>query len=368
MRFIDLQTQYEHYKEEMDRAIAEVLASCQFINGPQVAKLESTLAHYVGVREAVGFSSGTDSLLAVLMAWSIGPGDEIITSPFTFFSTAEVIALQGAKPVFVDVEDNTLNMDPRQVEAAITPRTRAIMPVSIFGQCANMTALNEIAKKHGLLCLEDGCQSFGGTHHGRRSCGLSDAGATSFFPAKPLGCYGDGGMVFTDDSDLAAHLRSIREHGQKSRYHHLRLGMNGRMDTLQAAVLLTKFAHFEDEVGRRQSVARYYLEHLPAGVRGPVILPENHSVFSQFTIRMVQRDQVQAALQQVGIPTAVHYPIPLHHQPAFTGIIDKNALPVATRAAREVLSLPMHPFLTTRQQDQVLDALAHALAQNPLPE
>ncbi|MBF0146210.1 MAG: DegT/DnrJ/EryC1/StrS family aminotransferase [Magnetococcales bacterium] len=364
MRFIDLQTQYETYKEEMDRAIAEVLASCQFINGPQVAKLESTLAHYVGVREAVGFSSGTDSLLAVLMAWSIGPGDEVITSPFTFFSTAEVIALLGAKPVFVDVRDDTLNMDPHQVEAAITPRTRAIMPVSIFGQCADMTSIHAIAKKHDLSCLEDGCQSFGGTHHGRRSCGLSHAGATSFFPAKALGGYGDGGMVFTDDADLALQLKSIREHGQKVRYHHMRLGMNGRLDTLQAAVLLVKFAHFEDEIKQRQRIARYYLDHLPAGVRGPVVLAENQSVYSQFTIRIARRDQVQAALQQEGIPTAIHYPVPLHHQPAFANIIDKSTLPIATRAAQEVLSLPMHPFLTVEQQDRILDALARAVAQH----
>lgn len=365
MRFIDLQTQYETYKGEMDKAIAEVLASCQFVNGPQVAKLESTLADYVGVSDAVGFSSGTDSLLAVLMAWSIGPGDEVITSPFTFFSTAEVIALLGAKPVFVDVQDNTLNIDPAQVEAAITPRTRAIMPVSIFGQCADMTALTAMARKHGLLCLEDGCQSFGGTHHGRRSCGLSDAGATSFFPAKSLGCYGDGGMVFINDKDLGVLLRSIREHGQKVRYHHTRLGMNGRLDTLQAAVLLTKFAHFEEEIAKRQTVARYYLDNLPAGVRGPTILPENRSVFSQFTVRISQRDQVQAALGQVGIPTAIHYPIPLHHQPAFAHLIDQSTLPVATRAAQEVLSLPMHPFLTVAQQDRVLEGLRQAVTQHP---
>lgn len=365
MRFIDLQTQYETYKEEMDKAIAEVLTSCQFVNGPQVAKLESTLAEYVGVSDAIGFSSGTDSLLAVLMAWSIGPGDEIITSPFTFFSTAEVIALLGAKPVFVDVQDNTLNMDPAQVEAAITPKTRAIMPVSIFGQCADMTVLTAIAKKHGLLCLEDGCQSFGGTHHGRYSCSLSDAGATSFFPAKSLGCYGDGGMVFTNNKDLAILLKSIREHGQKVRYHHTRLGMNGRLDTIQAAVLLTKFAHFEDEIAKRQKVAHYYLDNLPAGIRGPVVLPENRSVFSQFTIRISQRDPIQAALGQMGIPTAIHYPIPLHHQPAFANLIDHNTLPVATRAAQEVLSLPMHPFLTIEQQDQVLESLRQAIIQHP---
>ncbi|MBF0433820.1 MAG: DegT/DnrJ/EryC1/StrS family aminotransferase [Magnetococcales bacterium] len=362
MRFIDLQTQYENYKGEMDRAIAEVLASSQFINGPQVGQLETTLARYVGVREAVGFSSGTNSLLAVLMAWSVGPGDEVITTPFSFFATAEVIALLGAKPVFCDVDENTLNLDPQLVEAAITAKTRVIMPVSIFGQCANLTALNSIAKKHGLLCFEDGCQSFGATHHGRRSCGLSNAGATSFFPAKPLGCYGDGGMVFTDDQDLAQLLRSIREHGQKVRYRHARLGMNGRLDTLQAAVLLVKFAHFENEIASRQQIARYYQDNLPAGVRGPVILPENSSVFSQFTIRVAERDRVQTALQQAGIPTAIHYPIPLHRQPALEGLVDDQSLPVASRAAEEVLSLPMHPFLTREQQDQILDALAKAVA------
>lgn len=362
MRFIDLQTQYEKYKEEMDRAIAEVLAASQFINGPQVARLEATLASYVGVREAVGFSSGTDSLLAVLMAWSVGPGDEVITTPFSFFATAEVIALLGAKPVFCDVEETTLNIDPQQVEAAITPKTRVIMPVSIFGQCADLTTLASISKKHGLLCFEDGCQSFGATHHGRRSCGLAHAGATSFFPAKALGCYGDGGMVFTDDQDLAELLRSIREHGQKVRYRHVRLGMNGRLDTLQAAVLQVKFAHFEDEIASRQKIAQYYQDNLPTGVRGPAILPENSSVFSQFTIRIAERDRVQAALQQAGIPTAIHYPIPLHRQPALEGLVDNKSLPVASRAAEEVLSLPMHPFLTRDQQDQVLEALTKAVA------
>ncbi|MBF0109719.1 MAG: DegT/DnrJ/EryC1/StrS family aminotransferase [Magnetococcales bacterium] len=362
MRFIDLQTQYENYKEEMDRAIAEVLSSCQFINGPQVAKLESTLAGYVGVREGIGFSSGTDSLLAVLMAWSIGPGDEVITSPFTFFSSAEVIAQLGGRPVFVDVREDTLNLDPDLVEAAITSRTRAIMPVSIFGQCADMTRIQAIARNHNLKCLEDGCQSFGATHQGHHSCSQAHAGATSFFPAKSLGCYGDGGMVFTDDGDLAVLLRSIREHGQKVRYHHQRLGMNGRLDTMQAAVLLVKFAHFEDEIARRQNIARHYMNHLPEGIRGPVVLPENRSVFSQFTIRTAHRDQIQAALQQEGIPTAIHYPVPLHHQPVFSGLQPHSPLPVATRAAQEVLSLPMHPFLTEAQQDRVLDALTRAVA------
>ncbi|MEO5363141.1 MAG: DegT/DnrJ/EryC1/StrS family aminotransferase [Magnetococcus sp. DMHC-8] len=363
MHFIDLQAQYQAYRDSMDAAIREVMQSAQFINGPQVARLETELARFVGVRHAVGFASGTDSLLAVLMAWGIGPGTEVITTPFTFIATAEVIALLGATPVFVDVDPDTLNLDPAGLEPAITPRTRAIIPVGLYGQCADLDAINAVADRHGLLCMEDGCQSFGATYRGRRSCGLSAAGVTSFFPAKPLGCCGDGGMAFTDDETLAGRLRVIREHGQVARYQHAMPGFNGRLDTLQAAILLAKLPHFEAEIAARQRVADYYRTRLAGRVRLPVVRPDCLSVYAQFTIRTPHREAVQRHLTAEGIPTAIHYPAPLHQQPVFAGLgYRAEAFPVSSQAAREVLSLPMHPFLTTDEQDRVVDALLAVLS------
>lgn len=362
MHFIDLQVQYQAYKKDIDAAIQEVLQSALFVNGPQSATLEATLATFVGVKHAIGFSSGTDSLRAVLMAWEIGPRDEVITSPFSFIATAEVIALLGAKPVFVDIDPKTMNLDPAGLEAAISKRTKAILPVNLYGQCADFNGINAIARHHNLPCLEDGCQSFGALYQGRRSCGLSTAGVTSFFPAKPLGCYGDGGMTFTNDDNLADRLRMIREHGQADRYRHAMLGMNGRLDTLQAAILLAKLPHFEAEIAARQKVAAYYRKRLDGLVKLPVEVEGNMSVHAQFTIRLTQRDAVQKLLTQAGIPTAIHYPAPLHRQPIFAKLGYQDAdFPVAAQAAREVLSLPMHPFLATADQDQVIDALVQAL-------
>ena len=358
MRFIDLQAQYLAYREAIDEAVQEVMQSACFINGPQVAKLEAELARFVGVDHAVGYSSGTDGLLAVLMAWGIAPGDEIITTPFTFIATAEVIALLGAKPVFVDVDPESLNLDPVQLAAAITARTRAIMPVNLYGQCADWDAIQAVASQHGLLSLEDGCQSFGAVYRGRRSGSLGTAGVTSFFPAKPFGCGGDGGMVFTNDGALAERLRVIREHGQVARYQHAVLGFNGRLDTLQAAIMLAKWPHFEAEIAARQRVADYYRSRLAGRVRLPVSLPDQLSVYAQFTIRTTQREAVQHHLTAAGIPTAIHYPAPLHQQPVFAHLGHRpEAFPVAAQAAQEVLSLPMHPFLTTDEQDRVVDAL-----------
>ncbi|MBF0310122.1 MAG: DegT/DnrJ/EryC1/StrS family aminotransferase [Magnetococcales bacterium] len=367
MQFIDLRAQYQAYREAIDAAIREVVESAQFINGPQVKSLEQALAAYVGTEQAVGFSSGTDSLRAVLMAWGIGPGDEVVTTPFTFIATSEVIVAQGAKPVFVDVEEDTLNIDPARIEAAITPRTRAILPVSLFGQCADLHAINAIAARHGLHVMEDACQSLGATSHGQYSGSLCQAGATSFFPAKTLGCYGDGGMVFTSDAALAEKLRIIREHGQAARYRHAMVGINGRLDTLQAAILLAKLPHFEAEIASRQEVAQRYMAGLAGKVRLPNIRPYNRSVFSQFTIRVPNRDQVAERLKQAGIPTAVHYPVPLHRQPVFTDLeqdlgYGEEAFPVASQAAREVLSLPMHPFLTAAQQEEVVQAVVAAVS------
>lgn len=362
MHFIDLQTQYRTYRASIDAAIREVLESARFINGPQVQELEAALAGFVGCGHAVGFASGTDSLLALLMAWGVGPGDEVITTPFTFFATAEVIALLGARPVFVDVADDTLNLNPELLERVITSRTRAIIPVSLFGQCADFDPINELAEKHGLYCLEDGCQSFGAEYRGRRSGSLSHAAATSFFPAKPFGCYGDGGMAFTNDQELASRLRVIREHGQAVRYRHDMLGINGRLDTLQAAVLLAKLPFYEQEIQARQRIAARYREGLQGVVRLPTVRPECLSVFSQFTVRVAQRERVIQRLTGEAIPTAVHYPVPLHRQPAFHGLgYGEEAFPVASQAAREVLSLPMHPFLGEEDQNRVMDGLKRAV-------
>ncbi|MBF0284924.1 MAG: DegT/DnrJ/EryC1/StrS family aminotransferase [Magnetococcales bacterium] len=365
MQFIDLQAQYRAYRDEMDAAMGAVVESARFINGPQVRELEEKLAAYVGVGHAVGMSSGTDALLAVLMAWGIGPGDEVICPAFTFIATAEVVALAGAKPIFVDVEPRTLNLDPELLDAAITPRTRAVIPVSLYGQCADFPAINAVAERHGLPVLEDACQSFGAMQGGRRSCGLTTAAATSFFPAKPLGCYGDGGMCFTNDGALAERLRVIREHGQTARYRHAVVGLNARLDTLQAAVLLVKIAHFDDEVAARQRVARRYIEGLSGAVEMPPIREGDQSIYAQFTVRVSDRERVIQRLTEKGVPTAVHYPLPLHRQPVFTGLeggaASDEVLPVASRAAREVLSLPMHPFLTEAEQDEVIAALKEAV-------
>ncbi|MBF0629048.1 MAG: DegT/DnrJ/EryC1/StrS family aminotransferase [Magnetococcales bacterium] len=363
MEFIDLQAQYRMMRPAIDQAIQEVLDSSRYINGPQVQALEQALAAFVGSgMHAVGFSSGTDALLAILMAKGIGPGDEVITTPFTFIATAETIALTGAKPVFVDVEPDTLNLDPNRIAAAITERTRAIMPVSLFGQCADLEAINRVAEAHGLWVLEDGCQSFGAERHGKRSCGLTLTAATSFFPAKPLGCYGDGGMAFSMDPELSARIRVIRDHGQVALYQHARLGINGRLDTIQAAILLAKLPHFVQEIEARQQVAARYGERLAGKVRIPQIRSENLSVFAQYTVRVAERERVRAAMAQAGIPTAVHYPIPLHHQGVFADLgYAREAFPHATLAAQEVISLPMHPYLTADQQDLVADALLRAL-------
>ncbi|MBF0126315.1 MAG: DegT/DnrJ/EryC1/StrS family aminotransferase [Magnetococcales bacterium] len=363
MEFIDLQAQYQALRVPVDRAIQEVLDSSRYINGPQVKQLEAELARFVGIEHGVGFSSGTDALLAILMAWEIGPGDEVITTPFSFIATAETIALTGAKAVFVDVSPDTLNLNPALIEAAITPRTRAIMPVSLFGQCADLDLINAVAASHNLPVLEDACQSFGASHKGRRSCSMTTAAATSFFPAKPLGCYGDGGMAFVRDGELAQRLRVIREHGQVEPYRHTLIGINGRLDTLQAAILLAKLPHFEAEIQARQQVADRYAQRLTGKVRIPQIRPENVSVFAQYTVRVANRVQVREALTRAGIPTAIHYPTPLHRQPVFMNMgYGDVACPVATRAASEVLSLPMHPYLTADQQDQVAQALLRTVA------
>jgi len=359
MDFIDLKTQQARIRDSIDARISKVLEHGRYIMGPEVAELEERLADYVGVRHAIGVASGTDALLIALMALGVGPGDEVITTPFSFIATAEAIALLGARPVFVDIDPKTYNIDPTLVDAAITDRTRAIMPVSLYGQCADFDTINAISAKHGLPVIEDGCQSFGATYKGRRSCGLSTIGCTSFFPSKPLGCYGDGGMCFTNDDDLAKAMREIRVHGQDRRYHHPRIGVNGRLDTLQAAILLAKMELFDDEVAARAHVGARYSELLAGVVPTPHIEPHNTSVFAQYTIEVDERDKVQAALKEAGIPTAVHYPVPLHRQPALAQDV---RLSNSERAAQRVMSLPMHPYLTEAQQRRVAEAVVSAVS------
>ncbi|MGR8920296.1 MAG: DegT/DnrJ/EryC1/StrS family aminotransferase [Gammaproteobacteria bacterium] len=367
MEFIDLKRQYAALKPDIDARMAAVLEHGCFIMGPEVAELEGVLAGYTGSRHCIAMASGTDALLVALMALGVGPGDEVITSPFTFISTGEVIALLGAVPVFVDIDPETYNLDPALVEAAIGPATRAIMPVSLYGQCADFDAINAIAEAHGLPVIEDAAQSFGATCRGRRSCALSTIGCTSFFPSKPLGCYGDGGACFTDDDALAEAMREIRVHGQERRYHHTRLGINARMDTLQAAVLLAKMPSYPDEVAARARIGQRYSEQIrrlcPA-VTVPTIAPGNTSVYAQYSIQVDDRDQCLAALKDAGVPTAVHYPVPLHRQPVFAtgGWRAGGALGVSEAVSERVFSLPMHPFLDEATQDAVVNALAAATA------
>lgn len=369
MKLVDLHSQHQRIRAEVAERIAAVLDDGRFVMGPAVEEAEMRLAHYVGVRHCVAVSSGTDALLAALLALEIAPGDEVITTPFTFVATAEVIALIGAVPVFADIDPATYNLDPAALEARISARTRAIMPVSLYGQCAEMDAINAIAERHGIAVIEDGAQSFGATYKGRRSCGLSTLGCTSFFPSKPLGVYGDGGACFTDDAALAGRLREIRNHGQDRRYHHPRLGLNARFDTLQAAVLLAKLEIFDDEVARRQRIGEAYSAQLRArgarttdqaadGLLVPRIGAHNTSVYAQYTVQLDDRDRVQQRLTELGIPSAIHYPVPLNRQPAYARYCCLDCTPVADAAAARVLSLPLHPYLTDAEIERVVDALA----------
>lgn len=363
MEFIDLKQQYRRYQADIDTRIHKVLEHGHFIMGPEIAELETALARYVGVKHALTVASGTDSLEIALRALGVGAGDEVITVPFTWISTAEVIGLVGARSVFIDIEPATYNLDVDQLEAAITPRTKAIMPVSLFGQMPDYDRINAIAAKHNLPVIEDAAQSFGATQRGRRSGGVTLVGSTSFFPAKPLGCYGDGGALFTNDDALAEKMRAIRTHGGLKRHHHPLLGMNGRFDTIQAAVLLAKLPSFEWEVAERQRIGARYTELLRGVCGVPEVAPGNTHVYAQYTIRVPQRDQLGEKLKAAGIPSAVYYPKCLHEQPIFADCGRKwGDLPVSERASREVISLPMHPFLSVEDQDRVVAAVKLALA------
>jgi UDP-2-acetamido-2-deoxy-ribo-hexuluronate aminotransferase len=362
MQFIDLKTQSDRIEERLFARLKTVLNHGAYIMGPEVTELENVLAQFIGVEHALAVASGTDALLIALMALDVGAGDEIITTPFSFFATAEVIALLGAKPVFVDIEADTYNIDPSGIEAAITHKTKAIIPVSLYGQCADYDAINAIAKRHNLPVIEDGAQSFGATYKNRYSCGLTTIGCTSFFPSKPLGCYGDGGACFTNDVELATRMHEIRIHGQSKRYYHTRLGVNGRFDTLQAAFLLEKMAIFPDEIELRQRVAERYRQILPTYVRKPLVKSHNTSVFAQYTLEVENREMVQQALQKKGIPTAVHYPVGLHQQPIFKELYPgAQSFPIAERAASRVMSIPMHPYLSHADQHKVSQALHEIL-------
>ena len=362
MDFIDLKTQYQRYKPDIDRRIQAVLDHGQYILGPEMVELEAALARYVGVKHCLTVASGTDSLEIALRALGIGPGDEVITVPFTWISSAEVISLVGARPVFVDIEPATYNLDIDALEAAITPRTKAIMPVSLFGQMPDHDRINAIAARHGVTVIEDGAQSFGATRNGRKSCGVTTISSTSFYPAKPLGCYGDGGAIFTSDDTLADKMRAIRTHGGLVRHEHTLVGMNGRFDTIQAAVLLAKLPHFEWEISERQRLGARYSELLRDVCVTPAIAPGNTHVYAQYTIRVPNRDTVAAKLKSAGIPTAVFYPKCLHEQPVYAPLGYRwGSFPLAERASREVLSLPMHPFLGDAAQDRIALAINAAL-------
>jgi len=363
MEFIDLKTQYARYKADIDARMAAVMAHGQFIMGPEVAEVEAALARDAGVAHVLTVSSGTTSLEIALRALGIGPGDEVVTVPFTWISSAEVIGLVGARPVFVDIQADSYNLDPDLLEAAITPRTKAILAVNLFGQAADYERIGAIASRHGVPVVEDAAQSYGAARNGRKSGALSLVGSTSFFPAKPLGCYGDGGALFTDDDALAERMKSIRNHGGLKRHHHPMLGLNGRFDTLQAAVLLAKLPHFADEVAARDRVGARYSAQLAGVVGTPVVMPGNTHVYAQYTIRVPNRDAVGAALKSEGIPTAIYYPKCLHEQPVFAECgYHLGDFPVSERAANEVISLPMHPFLTESDQDRIVAAVTRAVA------
>jgi len=363
MQFIDLQEQYRRHQSEIDARIRRVLDHGQYIMGPEIAELEAALMAYVGVRHAITVASGTDSLEIALRALGVGPGDEVITVPFTWISSAEVIGLVGATPVFVDINDRDFNINVDAIEPAITARTKAIMPVSLFGQMPDYSKINAIAARYGLAVIEDGAQSFGASQNGRKSCAVTRISSTSFFPAKPLGCFGDGGALFTDDDAMNEKMRAIRTHGGTKRHHHPYLGMNGRFDTIQAAVVLAKLPHFDAEVSARERIGARYTELLRGHCEVPEVVSGNTHVYAQYTIRVANRDQLSEKLKSQGIPTAVYYPKCLHEQPVFAGLGYRwGAFPEAERASRAVISLPMHPYLSEMQQDQVVAAVSAALA------
>jgi UDP-2-acetamido-2-deoxy-ribo-hexuluronate aminotransferase len=358
MNFIDLEAQQSRIKSQININIAKVLKHGHYIMGPEVSEIEEKLANYTGAKYCIGVSSGSDALLIAMMALEIGPGDEVITTPFTFIATAEMIKLLGAEPVFVDIDPETYNIDPKKIKLAITDSTKLILPVSLYGQCSDMDAINIIAKQHNIPVLEDAAQSFGATYNEKKSCNLSTIGCTSFFPSKPLGCYGDGGAIFTNDKFLAKKVKEIRLHGQNKRYNHPRLGVNGRLDTIQAAILLAKFEIFPDEVILRGVVGAHYtsrINTMQSKIITPKIQTNCTTVYAQYSIMVHNREKIIAKLKESKIPTVVHYPVPLHLQPIFYN--KKLSLPISEYVSTKIVSLPMHPYLSVKDIEKISQVL-----------
>ena len=367
--FADLKSQYESYKAEIDKAVLDVMSSSMYIMGPEVEKLEKNLAAYVGARHALSVSSGTDALLLALMAYGIKAGDEVITTPFTFIATAEVIALVGAKPVFADIDEKTYNLDIEKVKPLINDKTKAIIPVSLYGLPADMDKFYELTKNTNIKLIEDACQSFGATDNGKYSCNYNSLGCTSFFPSKPLGCYGDGGAVFTNDDKEAEILSNLRNHGQVARYKHKYIGINGRLDAMQAAILNVKLAHFKEEIARRIEIGNNYTKKIKEAYKGDVsdiitpFIPNGKvSVYAQYSVRVKNREEISKKLNEAGIPTAIHYPIPLHMQECYANCGFKEGdLPVSEKVSSEIMSLPMSAFLKDDDQDFIVETLCKAV-------
>lgn len=356
MRFVNLDRQYKIIKDEVLSGIEAVLDHGQYIMGPEVAALEYQLAEFTDARQCISVSSGTDALLIAMMALGIGPGDEVITTPFSFISTSETIALLGAKPVYADIDERTFNIDPAAIDGLITTKTKAIIPVSLFGQCSDLDAINTLAKQHGITVIEDAAQSFGATYKDRMSCAVSTIATTSFYPSKPLGGYGDGGACFTNDETLAEKMRTIRVHGQTSQYNHKLVGVNGRLDSIQAAILLSKLVRFKEDIANRQRIAdRYNRAFNAAGFEHtPYVEPYNTSVFAQYTVKVDQRAEVIERLRKKDVPAMIFYPTPLHRQPA---VADPFAnCPISEAICKQVMSLPMCAYMTDDEQDKVIDA------------
>lgn len=366
MKFNDLNKQYQAYRPEIDAAIQSVIDSASFIHGKEIQLLEEKLAAFTGVKHALTCSSGTDALLLSLMTLDVQPGDEVICPAFSFIAPASMVSFYKARPVFVDVSPIDFNIDIHKIEAKITPRTKGIIAVSLYGQCADFEAINQIAKKHGLWVIEDGAQSFGATYHGQRSCSLTDLATTSFFPAKPLGCYGDGGAIFTNNDEWAGKVKMLRSHGQEQRYKHKLIGINGRMDTLQAAILQVKLKNFEKEIKTRQQAAALYSSLLNNQVLLPEVADDRESTWAQFTIMIENRDQIREKLAEKGIPTALHYPVILPKQEAFRDeILSDERFEVADLLSETVLSLPIHGFISKEEIEFVSDALIGLLEDQP---
>lgn len=366
--FIDLKSQYKALKNSIDSRIQKVLESGAYIGGPEVGELEKTLAQHTGSKHCLAVASGTDALLIPLMALGIGPGDEVITSAFSFIATAETIILAGAKPVYVDIDKKTFNLDPAKIEAAITQKTKAIMPVSLYGQAADLDEINAIAKKHGLHVIEDTAQSYGAQYKNKKSGSCTTAAGTSFYPAKPLGCYGDGGAIFTNDDKLLTAMKEIRDHGSEKRYYHTRLGLNGRLDTIQCAILLAKMERYDWEVEQRNRLATRYneafagLEKIDPQFSTPFVKSENVSVWAQYTVTLTHRDIFQKKMSELQVPTTVHYPMTMPDQPWYkTHTPATHDITNARWAANHVISLPMYPDMDDKTQDIVIDAVKKAV-------